>query len=110
MKLDPAGAYITRAVKAGPHDSAQILIDGLEKTTERIFALFDDLSAADIPLMIAALRFSEQALSNCSIAKETNAILAADAISKRFCQKISESHVAVPQGLIDLMNDKQRGD
>ena len=50
MKLDLRGAYITRAVAAGPHGCAEIITDGVQKTSDKIYAVFEDMSAADMPV------------------------------------------------------------
>lgn len=106
MKLDLRGAYITRAVAAGPHGCAEIITDGVQKTSDKIYAFFEDMSAADMPVMIAALRIVEQALSDSSIAKQTNAIRTADEICARIGHETTETIISVKKDLGDIRNEE----
>lgn len=108
MRIDSHNAWITRATAAGPSDYAEIIKEGLDETVGKILHVFDDMSAIDLPLMITALRTAERALSNCTIAKSTHALLVADVIGKRFRPEFGEMQIAVPRELLDRMGGEGR--
>ena len=103
MRIDSHNAWITRATEAGLDGYAEVIKEGLDETVGRILHVFDDMSAIDLPLMIAALRQAEHELSNCTIAKSTRATLTADVICRMFRPKFGETWIAVPKELLDRM-------
>lgn len=107
MRIDSHNAWITRATAAGPSDYAEIIKEGLDETVGKILHVFDDMSAIDLPLMITALRTAERGLSNCTIAKSTHALLAADVIDRMFRPEFGETQIAVPKELLDKLENKE---
>ena len=107
MRIDSHNAWITRATEAGPSDYAEIIKEDLGETVGKILRVFDDMSAIDLPLMIAALRTAERGLSNCTIAKSTHATLTADVIGKMFRPEFGETQIAVPKDLLDKLENKE---
>ena len=109
MRTDSHNAWIARAIAAGPSDYAEIIKEGLDETAGKILRAFDDMSALDLPLMIAALRAAERGLSNCTIAKSTHATLTADVIGKVFRPEFGETQIAYPKALIDRLGEEKDG-
>ena len=109
MRIDSHNAWITRATEAGLDGYAEIIKEGLDETVGKILHVFDDMSAIDLPLMIAALRAAERGLSNCTIAKSAHATLAADVIGKIFRPEFGETQIAVPRELFDRMGGEGDG-
>lgn len=107
MRIDSHNAWITKATAAGPSDYAEIIKEGLDETVGKILHVFDDMSAVDLPLMIAALRTAERGLSNCTIAKSTHAPLVEDVIGRMFRPEFGETQIAVPRELFDRMGGEE---
>ena len=101
MTIDTQNAWITKAIKAGPREAAKVYGEGLMEVSSKIFQIFDQMSIADLPLMILALRNAERALSNSKLAKVTNAVKAADALDAMMRPEVQETVVAIPRDLID---------
>lgn len=101
MICDLQNAWITKAIKAGPGEVAKVYGEGLMELSSKIFQIFDPMSAADLPLMILALRNAERAISNSKLAKVTNAVKAADALDSMLRPEVQETMVAIPRDLID---------
>lgn len=101
MTIDLQDAWTTKAVKAGPVEAAKVYGEGLMELGNKIFQIFDQMSIADLPLMILALRNAERALSNSRVAKGTNAVKHADALDALIRPEVQETMVAIPRDLID---------
>lgn len=101
MTIDTQNAWITKAIKAGPGGAAKVYGEGLMELSSKIFQIFDQMSIADLPLMILALRNAERAISNSKVAKGTNAVKTADALDAMMRPEVQETVVAIPRDLIN---------
>ena len=109
MRINKRGSWLAKATAAGPKEFDGILKEGLEDTTNKILQIFNDMSAMDLPLMILAARNALNAIENCSIAKDTNAVHTADQISKLYRQEIGEMKIAYPKTLLDRLGEEKDG-
>ena len=101
MTIDTQNAWTTKAIKAGPREAAKVYGEGLMEVSSKIFQIFDQMSIADLSLMILALRNAERAISNSKVAKGTNAVKTADALDAMMRPEVQETVVAIPRDLIN---------
>ena len=101
MTFDLQNSWTTKAVKAGPGEAAKVYGEGLMELGSKIFQIFDQMSIADLPLVILALRNAERAISNSTVAKGTNAVKTADALDAMMRQEVQETMVTIPRDLIN---------